>query len=80
MLEGKTDDLPLRKVPSAQNAKQYKPRLPSPAKPQSNEKLIKFYKDEKKIMEVAEYFDEPDLDPNDVGSRCFEAIHDETGQ
>ena len=79
-LEGQTNDLPLRKVPHMQNAKQYKPHLPLPAVPESNEKLIKFYKDEKEIREVAEYFGEPDLDPDDVGSKCFDAIHDETGQ
>ena len=78
-LRGETK-LRLRKVPDAQNARQHKPRLPSPAKPQSSTELIEFRKDKKKIREVAEYLRQPGLDPSDVGSRCFDLIHDETGK
>lgn len=79
-LEGKIKDSQLRKVPHTQNARQYKPRLPVPSKLPSTMTQIKFDKDNKEIETVAEYLDDPNMDPNEVGSRCFDLIHDETEQ
>ena len=76
-LQEETVSLTLRKLPDMQNAKQYKPSLPLPPRPQSTTKLIKFHKDESDIRAVANHLGEPDLDPSSVGSRCFDLINDE---
>ena len=42
-------------------------------------RMIQFYKKEKEIRNVSEYLGEADSDPGDVGSRCFDMMHDGAG-
>lgn len=70
----------LSEVPGMQNARQYTPCLPTPPKPEESWRWIRFRKDPGDIRAVAEYLDDPDLDPSGVGSECFDIIHNETRQ
>lgn len=59
-------------------SEQYKPSLPLPHKPEG--RRISFTKSEEEIATVAGYLEISDLDPSDVGERCFDRTYVETGR
>lgn len=78
-LKVKTDKL-LNKDPSdVQGGKQYRPRLPVPAAQEPDTLQIKFSKDAQKIRRVASHLGDTDMDPGDVGERCFDMVHEDAG-
>ena len=79
-LKKETSSLSLTDVSRIQNAKQYKPNLPSPAEPESSKCRISFSKDAEEIKHVAEHLGNPNMDPNDVGEECFDMILEEVGR
>lgn len=56
---------------------QYIPKLPVPKVLEPTIKRIAFSKDVKEVRKVATYLGNPDMEPNDVGVRCFDMIHEE---
>ena len=57
---------------------QFKPTLPVPPKVEPTKRRITFVKEVARIKAVAEYFDDPDMQPSDVGENCFDLIYRET--
>ena len=57
---------------------QYKPRLPMPPRVEPTKRRITFVKEVARIKAVAEYFDDPDMQPSEVGESCFDLIYRET--
>ncbi|HUL35773.1 MAG TPA: ATP-binding protein [Candidatus Eisenbacteria bacterium] len=54
---------------------QYKPQLPTPKKLDSRYRRISYVKTVEDVQKVAEHmFDEPDMDPSEVGEACFDAF------
>ncbi len=56
---------------------QYKPSLPLPTPLEPTMRRISFVKEVTKIKLVAEYLDDPGLDPSAVGATCFDVVYDE---
>jgi len=77
-IKEKSAELKMRPLPkSILSAKQYMPKLPMPKIPEPTTKRITFTKDTKEVRDVAIYFGNPVMEPNDVGIRCFDIIHEE---
>ena len=57
---------------------QYKPSLPMPPRVEPTKRRITFVKEIARIKAVAEYFDDTDMQPSDVGENCFDLIYRET--
>lgn len=56
---------------------QYVPKLPVPHRPEPTTRRIIFSKDRSKINTVASYYGDSDMDPSDVGEKCFDTIYEE---
>ncbi len=56
---------------------QYKPKLPLPPRLEPTKRRILFVKEVTKIRTVAGYFGDPDMEPSDVGEKCFDTIYEE---
>ena len=56
---------------------QFKPLLPLPQIPEPTTRRISFAKEMKKIKAVADYFGDSDMQPSEVGEKCFDTIHAE---
>ena len=56
---------------------QFRPHLPQPPRAEPTKRRISFVKEIPKIKTVAEYFDEPDMEPSEVGVRCFDFANGE---
>lgn len=59
---------------------QHKPNLPLPPKLEPTRRRISFNKEVAKIRTVAEYLDDPDMLPSDVGEACFDLIHSKSNR
>jgi hypothetical protein len=60
---------------SIPGAKQYKPSLPLPKKPESRQRRISFVKDIDEVRQVAEYlFEDKDTDASVIGEECFNIL------
>ena len=73
-LKEKAEDLPFSGTQTLSHGQQYKPRLPSPSTRRSKKCRITFYKEKKEVDAVAEYIDEPDMSPSEIGEECFDRI------
>lgn len=62
---------------SAIPGKQFVPDLPKPKSPESTKKRITYLKERKKILKVAEYLGDPNLESSEVGENCFDLIYEE---
>ena len=71
-LKEKTKALRFSGTQTLSHGKQHKPRLPSPSARRSKKCRITYYKDKKEVNAVAEYIDEPDMSPNEIGEECFD--------
>ena len=78
-LKQKGEELPFRKTRTLPPGIQYKPRLPLPPRIEPTKRRISFVKDIAKIKAIAEYIDDPDLPPSQVGEFCFDSVYDEAG-
>ena len=76
-LKAKTEDLHFSSTRNPISGSQYKPRLPLPPELEPTKRRILFTKEVEKIKVVAEYFDDPDMPPSEVGDMCFDTIYDE---
>ena len=56
---------------------QFKPKLPLPRKIEPTRRRISFVREIEKIEAVAEYIEQPDMKPSDVGEACFDAVYEE---
>jgi hypothetical protein len=56
---------------------QYKPELPLPPILEATERRILFVKEVAKIRRVAEYLGDADMEPSEVGEKCFDTVYDE---
>lgn len=65
----------LRKLPDGGH--QFHPNLPYPSRARRNQSTIKFSKPNKQIDLVADYFDDANLRPSEVGELCFNEIYQE---
>ena len=79
-LKEKARTLPFAATQALLHSEQHKPRLPKPPRRELKVRRITFSKDVEQIEAVAEYIDEPDMSPNEIGSECFERIYDKTRQ
>ena len=77
-IKTESQNLRMRPTPRIRYREQHTPKLPMPKVPESTTKKIVFSKDVKDIRKIATYFGNPDMEPNDVGERCFDLIHKET--
>ena len=78
-IKKKSNDLKMSSLPrSILNAKQHIPKLPMPKVPEPMIKRIAFSKDAKEVRKVATYLGNSDMEPNDVGEKCFDIILGET--
>ena len=77
-LKKKTNALPFRNTQILSHGEQYKPRLPSPPMRGPKKRRIAFSKDKKEVDAVAEYIDEPDMSPSEIGEECFDRIFNGT--
>ena len=73
-LKEKTKALPFRGTQTLSHGKQHKPALPSPSTRGSNKCWIKYSKDKDEVNTVAEYIDQPDMSPDEIGEECFDRI------
>lgn len=65
-----------RSVPPGQ---QYKPELPQPARRNPRMKRISFEKDVEQVRRLSQYlFDREDMDPSEVGEKCFDLMLEES--
>lgn len=77
-IKKKSQDLRMYSTPrSILTGEQHTPKLPMPKISESTLKKIVFHKEEKEVRKVAIYLRNPDMEPNDVGERCFDLIHRE---
>lgn len=53
---------------------QYRPPLPMPTRLEPTKRRISFVKEVKDIKIAAGYFDDPDMEPSEVGEKCFDII------
>ena len=56
---------------------QYKPKLPLPPVLEPTKRRILFVKEVSKIERVAGYLGDADMDPSEVGEKCFDTIYEE---
>jgi hypothetical protein len=71
-------NLPLKEISrSSPKGNYYKPNLPVPERPEPTTRRISFKKELVKIKKVGEYFGNSELDPNEVGIKCFDTIYEE---
>jgi hypothetical protein len=56
---------------------QYKPKLPLPPVIEPARRRISFVKDIYKIKRVAEFLGDSDLEPSEVGEKCFDTVYEE---
>jgi hypothetical protein len=54
----------------------YKPKLPLPVV-EATKRRVSFVKEVTKIKKVAEYFGDSNMEPSDVGAKCFDTIYEE---
>lgn len=74
----KARELPFRRLTQSRPpGDQYRPQLPSPLKVKPSNRRISFAREVTKIKAVAEYLDDPDLSPSEVGEVCFDTMYDE---
>ena len=59
------------------HGEQYKPGLPLPPRLEPRKRRISFVRDMTKIRTVAGYLGDSDMDPSEVGEKCFDAIYEE---
>ena len=76
-LRVKTQDLAFNSTRTLPPGHQYKPKLPVPPRLQPTSRRISFVKEVAQIKAVAEYFDDPEMEPSEVGENCFDTIYDE---
>ena len=76
-LKGESSNLTFRQTRSLANGEQYKPKLPTPPTLARTKRRITFVKELAHIKTVAEYLDDPDMRPSEVGELCFDAVYDE---
>ena len=76
-LKARSESLDFRRTRSILNGWQYKPRLPSPPRLEPTKRRITYVKEVSQIATLAEYFQDPDMEPSEVGELCFDAIYDE---
>lgn len=55
----------------------YKPELPLPSIIEPMKRRISFVKEAAKIKKVAQYFGDSDMEPSEVGEKCFDTIYGE---
>lgn len=80
-IKKKSQDLRMYSTPrSILTGEQHTPKLPMPKISESTLKKIVFHKEEKEVRKVAIYLRNPDMEPNDVGERCFDLIHREANK
>jgi len=56
---------------------QYRPVLPLPPMLEPTKRRICFTKDVSKIRNVGEYLGDSDMEPSDVGEKCFDTVYEE---
>ena len=56
---------------------QYKPKLPLPPRLEPTKRRISFVKEVAKIRTVAEFLGDLDMEPFEVGEKCFDIIYEE---
>ena len=77
-IKQKSTNLKMHPTPrSILSGNQYLPKLPVPKVIEPAIKRIAFSKDVKEVRKVATYLGDPNMEPNDVGERCFDIIHEE---
>jgi hypothetical protein len=77
-IKKKSKSLRLNPTPrSILKGKVYSPELPMPVVPEPTTKRITFTKGTREVKKVASYFNNPNMEPNDVGERCFDIIYEE---
>ena len=76
-LKTKTATLNFSSTRTLPPSSQYKPKLPSPQPVEPTKRRISFIKEVSKIKLVAEYLDDPEMDPATVGENCFDVVYDE---
>jgi len=77
-IKTKSKELKFNPTPrSILSGEQYLPKLPMPTVSEPTMRRITFSKEVKEIRKVAEYFGNTDMEPNDVGVKCFDVIHKE---
>lgn len=74
----KSTDLTFRNTRSLPTGEQFKPKLPVPRKAEPTTRRISFVREKEKIEAVAEYLGNSDMEPGEVGEKCFDIVHDET--
>jgi len=77
-IKARAQDLPfsatLKSLPPGD---QYKPDLPFPPRLEPTKRRISFVKEVAKIRTVATYFGDPDIEPSEVGEKCFDTLYEE---
>lgn len=59
---------------------QYKPKLPLPPRLEPTKRRISFVRDIAKIRTVATYCGDADMEPSQVGEKCFDTIYEEASK
>ena len=77
-IKASTEQLTFRNTRTMPQGEQFKPILPLPPKSESTTRRITFVKEIKKIKAVADYLEDSNMRPSEVGENCFDAIYAET--
>lgn len=75
-LKVKTQELDFKNTRAPLLGSQYKPRLPLPAQLEPTKRRISYVMEAAKIKVVAEHFEDPDMQPSEVGELCFNTVYD----
>ena len=76
----KTEELNFSNTRALPPGSQFKPKLPMPPRIEPTKRRITFVKEVAKIKAIADYIDEPDMQPSEVGEFCFDSVYDEAGR
>lgn len=76
-IKKEADKLKFAATPKIPGGGQYKPNLPKPDTLETRKKRISFFKEIVQIEKVAEYFGDSDLEPDDIGDKCFDIVYQE---
>lgn len=77
-IKASTEQLTFRSTRTMPQGEQFKPILPLPPKYESTTRRITFVKEMKKIKAVADYLEDSNMQPSEVGENCFDAMYAET--
>ena len=77
-IKASTEQLTFKNTRTMPQGEQFKPILPLPPKSESTTRRITFVKEIKKIKAVADYLEDSNMRPSEVGKNCFDAIYAET--